>query len=156
MFVVVDVLLSFLGLRVFLESSVPSLSGEVPRLEPANLRLQHALRACSTCFLEAAQDGASLAWEVPRARSQMWSSDARELLQFYDQDSFGALEHSFLHLASYTSSCLDFGFDQTVSRMLASEILKVTNSGRPEYEQCFRCIVLQSTVEQVLLRCPVA
>ena len=155
MFSVVDVVLSFLGLRVFLESSVPSLSGEVPRLESSSFRLQKALRACSSCFLEAAQDGASLAWEVPRARSQMWSSDVLQLLHFYDEHSSRVLAHCFLELASYTSGRVH-GFDQTVSRMLASKILNVTNSGRPEYEQCFRCIVLQSTVEQVLFRCPVA
>ena len=156
MFVVVDVLLSFLGLTVFLKSSVPSLSGEVPRLEPSTLRLQRALRSCSTCFLESAQVGASLAWEVPRARSEMWSSDVRQLLQFYDEDSFGWLKHCFQHLASDSTSRLDFGFDENVSRMLATQILQVANSGRGEYEECFRCIVLQSAVQQLLFRCPVA
>ena len=156
MFIVVDVCLRFLGLTVFLISSVASLSGQVPRLEPSTLRLQRALRSCSTCFLESAQVGASLAWEVPRARSQMWSPDVGQLLQFYDEDSFRWLKHSFQHLASATPSRLDFGFDENVSRMLATQILQVANSGRAEYEECFRCIVLQSTVEQVLFRCPVS
>ena len=152
MFLFGGLLVSFLLLSVFLKCSVPFVSAEVPRLESSNLRLQRALRACSSCFLESAHDGASLVWQVPRARTQMWSPDIRELLQFYDEQSYRVLEHSFLDLGQEITSFLDFEFDETVSRRLASEILNVTNSERPEYEQCFRCIVLQSTVEQVLIR----
>ena len=156
MFIVVDVCLRFPGLTVFLLSSVAPSSGQVPRFEPSTLRLQRALRSCSTCFLESAQVGASLAWEVPRARSEMWSLDVRQLLQFYDEDSFRWLKHRFEHLVSDSTSRWEFVFDEDVSRTLATQILQVANSGRAEYEECFRCIVLQSTVEQVLFRCPVA
>ena len=121
-------------------------------MEPSNLRVQRALRECSSCFLAGVVDGASLVWEVPRSRSQIWSSYVRELLQLYDEQSFRELSESFMCLNSFFPTRVS-GFDQIVAQMLARRVLNATNSGRPEYEQCFRCIVLKSTVQQVLSRC---
>ena len=129
------------------------MSVQVPRPEASNLRLQRALRACSLAFLADVANRASLAWEVPRSRTQIWSSDVRELLQLYDEQSFRELADSFVHLNTYFPVRVT-GFTLIVARMLAGKILRVINCGRPEYEHCFRCIVLKSAVQQVLSRCP--
>ena len=129
------------------------MSVQVPRPEASNLRLQRALRGCSLSFLADVATGVSLAWEVPRSRTQIWSSDVRELLQLYDEQSSRKLMESFVHLDTYFPVRVT-GFAFIEAQMLADKILSVINCGRPEYEHCFRCIVLKSAVQQVLSRWP--
>ena len=124
-------------------------------MEPSSLRLQHALRECSFCFLSDVANGASLVWVVPRSRNPFISSDFRELSELYDDISFREVRESLFDLNSFSAARVS-GFDQKVAQMLAGKILDVINCGRLEYEHGFRCIVLQSTLQQVLSKCPVA
>ena len=126
-------------------------SVQVPRPEASNLRLQRALRGCSASFLADVANAASLVWQVPRSRAQIWSSDVGELLQLYDEQSFRQLADSFCRMDAYHPVRVT-PFNIVVARMLAGKILSVINCGRSEYEHCFRCIVLKSAVQQVLSR----
>ena len=120
-------------------------------MEPSNLRVERALRECSSRFLAGVVDGRTMVWEVPRSRSPIWSPYVRELVELYDEHSYRELRDSFMRLNSYFPARVS-SFDRIVAQILARGVLNVTNSGRPEYEQCFRCIVLKSTVQQVLSR----
>ena len=102
----------------------------------------------------------ALVWEIPASRALVRCAATLQLLEFYDERSSCEM-YEFLVRGGFfprderAQIFSSSGMHVPMLRVLARKIVNALNCVEgDDYEQRFRCLVLQCTVEQVLSTCP--
>ena len=127
---------------------------ECAGLCPSSVRLQRLLQSCTRRFLRVPPPGQyEGSWQVPAARVGFERTEV-ELLELYDGDAEKKVEQVLKRVWwNSTAPVRSRGpkplFSHVGAGVVARRVVAAMNMCWQEYEQCFRCVLLEPVVEEM-------